>query len=264
MPEIFFHKPDLNSLAKQGCKCVDMHFQTLHSTGSSTVDEILKKARKLNIGVAITDHDDISGVLEAYEKKTDEDFIIPGIEVRSEENIDLLYYFYDIKSIKKFYSELIKHNKTVFGNRPIAVKTKINVPLKKLITQSGKYNCIFSVAHPFGYHKRRRADILEEFKDILPKQNIFEAVNGVNSLVSNKKSAEFIRVNNKGFTGGSDGHSIFELGEVVTYSKARDVKEFLDNIKAKKNSVAGTSNSTGRFGPYLLFGINYLKTMMLR
>ncbi|MBN2368735.1 PHP domain-containing protein [Candidatus Woesearchaeota archaeon] len=258
MPDIRFGKPDFGSLNSEGFMCVDMHFHSIHSTGASTIKDTLKKIRKLNIGVAITDHDEISGVLEAFREKEENDTIIPGIEVRTKENIDFLYYFYDISTMKKFYYQFVEPNKITFGRRPVAKKTRINLTISELRKKSRKFNYVCSVAHPFGYFTRRT---FEEFPE-LKEYDIYEAINGVNPKNTNKTAIEFIAENNKGFTGGSDGHSIFELGNVITCSKAKNIKEFLDNIKSRKNKVIGGYNKLGKSASLLYFGINYLITRL--
>ena len=47
---------------------VDMHIHTEYSSDCfMSVKEIIKYAKKLNIGVAITDHNEIEGAIRAYE-----------------------------------------------------------------------------------------------------------------------------------------------------------------------------------------------------
>jgi len=44
---------------------------------------------------------------------------------------------------------------------------------------------------------------------------------------------------NLGFTGGSDGHVIYELGMAITVSDSSDVDGLLKSIKDKRNKVIG-------------------------
>ena len=61
---------------------LDLHVHTTHSDGISTVKEILKACRKAGLdGVAITDHDTVSGALEALRIKPRGLIVIPGVEV---------------------------------------------------------------------------------------------------------------------------------------------------------------------------------------
>ena len=44
----------------------------------------------------------------------------------------------------------------------------------------------------------------------------------------------------KGITGGSDGHRLFQMGKVVSYSSCKnDRRTFLDAIKMKQSKVIG-------------------------
>ena len=55
----------------------------------------------------------------------------------------------------------------------------------------------------------------------------------------NTKAIAWGKKINKGFTGGSDGHCLAELGTSLTLCKADTVAEFLDQIKKKKSIVIG-------------------------
>jgi len=249
-----FEKPR----TRPGYKCVDMHFHTIHSDGAATIDQILRKIRKLNIGVAITDHNEISGVIEAFKKKNKSDFIIPAVEVNSKENLDLLFYFYELNELKEFFNKEIVPNR-----RKVFHKYYSIIPLKNLILLSKKYNCVTSVAHPFGYIMRKgNKNIFNKYEGQLAKLDLFEAINGGNARKLNIKAADYINSNNKGFTGGSDGHSIYRLGSVLTCSKAETVKDFLDNIKKKKNYVIGQEAKHGKWSEYYYFGLNILKNIV--
>ena len=61
-----FDKPDLRQL-NQYHTVVDMHFHSHFSDGLDSIDKIADRARKLNIGVAVTDHNEIQGALKIDE-----------------------------------------------------------------------------------------------------------------------------------------------------------------------------------------------------
>jgi predicted metal-dependent phosphoesterase TrpH len=80
---------------------VDLHIHTIHSDGSSTVEEVLEAAsRKGLAAIAITDHDCIDAYPHALEMGSQLGIeVIPGLELSSEsEGVDLhiLGYFIDI------------------------------------------------------------------------------------------------------------------------------------------------------------------------
>lgn len=62
---------------------IDLHVHTIASDGDFTVREIVKKAKAIGLaGIAITDHDTVSGLTEIKKISKEEDFlIIPGIEI---------------------------------------------------------------------------------------------------------------------------------------------------------------------------------------
>lgn len=237
---------------KPGCSYIDMHFHTKYSDGTASVQQVLKKIQELHIGVSITDHNEIKGALEAFENA--KSLIIPGIEVKSKELVDILFYFYDINDLKRFFKKEILPFRKQFLHM-----SKTTVQLSKVFNLSKKYNCIISIAHPFGYTLRSTArNTFTKYAHILSQCDIFEAINGGNFRAKNQESIDYIRKHNKGYTAGSDGHSIYTLGNVVTYSKADTIKDFLDNIKNKKNSVAGSEVRMGKLSIY----VNYAKSKL--
>jgi len=55
-----FVKPDLTELTQTNT-VVDLHFHSTYSDGLNGIDKIAARARKLGIGIAITDHNEIRG-----------------------------------------------------------------------------------------------------------------------------------------------------------------------------------------------------------
>ncbi len=227
---------------------IDMHYHTDHSDGAATVSETLEKMRELKIGVAITDHNEISGSLEAIEKKRKDDIIIPGIEARSSEGVDVLFYFYETDELKKFFEkEILPFRKMKFYKRSTTTRK-----LETFLELKDKYACIAVIPHPFGYSMRTgKNDVFEKNEKSLEKFEIFEWVNGGTDKKNNLRAQEYIKKNKKKFTAGSDGHSIHRLGKVLTTSSAKNTKEFLDNIKEGKVSVTGDGFS--KFKEYYLW-----------
>jgi predicted metal-dependent phosphoesterase TrpH len=94
---------------------IDLHIHTTNSDGTDSVEEILKKAEKLNLEyISITDHDTCNGyddlkkidVPKIYSGK-----IIPGIELKcayKKRTIEILGYNINIEKMKKWLSEFYK------------------------------------------------------------------------------------------------------------------------------------------------------------
>jgi len=255
--DIIFDRPKV----KKDYACVDMHVHSNYSDGAATPSDILEKCRSLGIGVAICDHNTILGNLEYHKIKGKEDFIIPGIEVKSSEAIDILFYFYTIEEMKKFYNIEIK-NKLCSH---MCISSKTTIPLKKIIQISKNYKCIISVAHPYGYTMRGgKSDSFNNHFDVLKDVDIVEAINGGTKRNYNQMAIDYITKNKKKITGGSDAHSKYPIGNVLTCSKAKNVKEFLDNIKSGDNFVVGQEIKNGKWGEYFYYAKNKLSSLFKR
>ena len=119
---IELRKPILKRIKAQGFNAMDMHVHTRFSDTSTSVRSIVKRARKKNIGISITDHNDIRGALLARSLAKDV-MMIPGIEISSKERAHLLAYFYSMNDLEHFYNNNIKNNKS----RMIYLKTKLGL-----------------------------------------------------------------------------------------------------------------------------------------
>lgn len=229
---------DVDELKKEGL-FIDMHFHTNYSDGSTRLKTIERICRKNKIGVSITDHNEIKGCLNAsgYNFK-----LIPGIETRSRENIDLLFYFYDIGDLKEFYGGVIR------ANMVTRVKYRgLRIDALDILELSKDYNCISCIPHPFSLLHFAGIKKVEEgyknkskYKDgvgILKMADAVEVMNGHLLKRGNLKALELAHYANKSYTGGSDGHIRFDLGKILTYARAEDTEEFLRAVLSKKNQI---------------------------
>ena len=83
MTEVYFKKPNFNKLANESRTIMDMHYHTKYSADSiASPSLIVKKAKKLGIGVAVTDHNTIKGAQEMWKYRKDirkqRGFVIPS------------------------------------------------------------------------------------------------------------------------------------------------------------------------------------------
>jgi predicted metal-dependent phosphoesterase TrpH len=235
--KVFFTKPDyelINSLDK---KMIDMHFHTQFSDTNVKIKDVIKKSKKLGIGVAITDHNEIQGAIKAFKNK-DGVIIIPGIEVSCIEGPHILLYFYSIIELEQFFNNYLKNKKN--KNPYMATKTTV----EELLDETSKYNCLKVAAHPYGY-SISNCGLYKCIKkayvnpDVMNKIDGIEVINGAMSRQLNNKAIRLANMTNKINTGGSDGHCLFQLGKTVTTTFANDHEEFLDNLKKKQNIVIG-------------------------
>ncbi|MEM4267846.1 MAG: PHP domain-containing protein, partial [Candidatus Woesearchaeota archaeon] len=233
-----FTKPNFELFTKLGLTSIDMHYHTRYSDTLTKVDAILQKAYRMGIGVAITDHNEIRGVLQAYKNRYNV-VIVPGIEVSCEDGPHLLIYFYNVSELIQFHDKHIKPN---LREDPWSY-TKLKVD--QLLDISKGYNCITSAAHPYGYRlsdlglaKCVRKGYVDE--NCLNRVDALEVISGGTMHKLNLRAVMKAEEMSKPVTGGSDGHTLFELGRVVTSSYADDIETFLKNILIKKNYVIGT------------------------
>jgi len=232
---ILFKKPNIAELTRKHT-VVDMHFHSNYSDGINSIQAIVVRAMKLGIGVAITDHNDIRGAVEIEKYK--HVLSIPGIEITSREGSHLLIYFYEINQLKKFYNSYIKPN---MGED---LMSATNLHMEQIIGYARKFKCLIFFPHPYSavytgicnHHFSK-----ERLEHLLSLVDGVETINSENLHKWNLKSAVLGFNLDKSVVGGSDGHTLYHMGKVVTYAKCRAVrKAFLDSLKAKKACVVGS------------------------
>lgn len=254
---VFFYKPNLDLFHSMGLTSVDMHFHSRYSDSYTRVQTIVKKAAKKHMGVAVTDHNAIEGSMKAS-RNAKGVMVVPGIEVSCMEGPHILLYFYSPGELKEFYEKEVEPFKQ--GNPYMAVDMKV----PELIEASRDYNCIRGAAHPYGtaiinngLSKSVKKHYVQE--SVFDHIDTMEVICGAMNRRLNRKAHDRALEIEKGFTGGTDGHTIFELGNVVTSSYADDLDSFLTSILKKRNYVVGKET---RLVPKLLPGTNMVTKHM--
>jgi predicted metal-dependent phosphoesterase TrpH len=232
--KILFERPNLDELT-QRYTVVDPHFHTHYSDGYNAVNAIVKRARELNIGIAITDHNDIRGAVELDRYKGL--LNIPGIEITSKEGTHILVYFYDIKSLKAFYKNDVNPN---MGHD---IMSSTSLEMEEIIERARAFESVVVFPHPYSatftgihnsYFSEERQDRLFKMVDGI------EVINAENLNKWNLRSALLGFNLDIGITGGSDGHRLAQMGKVVSYASCEnDRHAFLDAIKNKQTKVIG-------------------------
>jgi predicted metal-dependent phosphoesterase TrpH len=226
-------------LRKEGYMAVDMHVHTRFSDSFNKVSKILRNAEKKGIGIAITDHNEIRGVLRALDlkKELSSDVpVVPGIEISSAEGPHILVYFSCIHELMHFYRSHIEPKKNINPH------TNTNLTLAELVRVTKGYDCITSVAHPFSVaytnvpNNIRKGYIDPSFLDHI---DAIEVLNGAVSKSANENAIDYAYSLGKSITGGSDAHSLFEIGKIVTYARANSLKDFFEQIKRGRSHVMG-------------------------
>lgn len=229
--------PLMDALKKQGFRAADMHFHTRFSfDGLAHTRNVVKKADKMNIGLAVTDHNEFRGAEKICRQR--KELFIPGIEVSCHEGAHLLLYFYDLSEGKEFYEKEIKPQKK---HNPYFMHTTY----REVLEISKKYNCLSSIAHPYlpatGLMKVKipKKDLDYIFKNI----NFIEGLNGALVREMNLKALDLIKKHKKPVTAGTDGHMTVELGRVLCFAQGDDRESFFKSIKKNKNFILGKEES---------------------
>jgi predicted metal-dependent phosphoesterase TrpH len=231
---ILFEHPDLESLNKK-FTVFDLHFHTTYTDGFNGIDAIAEKVKELGIGIAITDHNDIRGAVEM--DKIKEILSIPGIEVTSREGSHLLVYFYSIGSLKKFYSIDIR---PFMGPE---IMSSLSLEMEEIIQRARKYKSLVIFPHPFSatFTGICNSQVSKErLESLFSMADGVEVINAENLKKWNLKSALLGFNLNKAITAGSDGHTLYHMGKVVSYADCKKTRHaFLEAIRNKRNKVIG-------------------------
>jgi predicted metal-dependent phosphoesterase TrpH len=234
---IQFESPDLN-LLNSNYTVVDLHFHSHFSDGADTVKDIARKARKLGIGVAITDHNAIGGAVRL--DKVKDVFSIPGIEITSREGTHVLVYFYRIDDLQAFFAD---HIEPRMGP---TVMSSVDLDVEAILGCARQFESVVIFPHPYsaaftGVCNRSFSD--GKLHKLLQMADGVEVINSENLKRWNLKSALLGFNLNRAITGGSDGHSVRQMGSAVTYAACRKSrKAFLDAVSRGQVKVVGSES----------------------
>jgi hypothetical protein len=234
---VWFRRPASTELETEGFYGVDMHCHTNHSDARVSVRDALAKASSRGIGLAVTDHNEVSGSLAAASEAAGP-MIIPGIEISALDGPHILIYFYSQGDLSDFYQRHIRARKQ--GSPFLAIRSTTS----DILDQAEGYSCICAAAHPYGYlifnkgvgRCVERAYLSE---DVLPRFDALEAICGGMTRSGNIRAMHLAEKFYLGIVGGSDAHLLYDYGNVLTFSRAHTVEDFLDAIKKHENFLIG-------------------------
>ena len=235
MDSVIFKKPPLKKLEKEGLFGVDMHFHTRYSLdGISHIPSAVKKAQKKGFGFAITDHNTVDGVIKSYRLRK-HTLIIPGIELTCNNGNHILAYFYDHKNTEDFFNRFLKPR---MKRNPFF----IDISPAEIIQFSKDHDFLVCAPHPFGTGAVGMMNT-GVTKKIERSIKMVEVLNGFNFRKANIKAIDWAKKNGKAITGGSDGHSTYELGKVLTFTKGDDIESVFKEIQQKRSVVIGKEDN---------------------
>ena len=237
--------PDLRALEEEGKTAVDMHFHTSCSDSFTDVRRLMELAESRRVGVAITDHNLIASIRRVHEAAHSV-LVIPGIEVSTTDGPHVLVYFYEYRDLEGFWTE---HIRPSLSSCPwLALR---DCTTERLLDLLEGENCVVSAAHPMGFLKSNKGvevciqkGYLSE--DVTERLDAYEVICSGMSRRSNQCAHDAAVRYGLGFTGGTDGHLMTELGNVVTVSDESDVDGFLDSVRKHRTDVCGTEKRLPR------------------
>ena len=193
---------------------LDIHVHSSHSNdGWAAPDEILKHAQKIGLaGIAITDHNEISGSVKLWKDNRDiKDFIIiPGMEVSSSEGHILALGI--IEPVPRYLTprETIEKIKDLGG---VAI-----------------------ASHPYRFWSGLGEETVRQVG--FP---VIEVLNGRSLKKENTKARSLAEELGCGMTGGSDAHTLDQVGKTTTEVDITSLKldDVLEEIRKKRSRAFG-------------------------
>jgi predicted metal-dependent phosphoesterase TrpH len=206
---------------------LDIHIHSSHSNdGTASPKDILKYAKKIKLhGIAIADHNDISGSMKlAKEFANEKDFlVIPATEVSSSEG------------------------------HIIALGVKVNIPRdlspRETVEKVADLGGLAVASHPYRFWSGMGAENVRKAG--------FEAIEVTNSRSlkkENRRSLGLAKELKCGMTGGSDSHSLEHIGNAYTQleNPTWDVDGVLEEIRKGRSKGEGTYRKPGETPKYVI------------
>lgn len=243
---VLFTAPMYKELREEGYLFADMHFHTNCSDSFTLIGDAVALAKKRGTGFAVTDHNLVSSAVRAADRENV--FVIPGMEISTTDGPHVLVYFYETKDLQDFWRKHIKPN---LQTCPWLALNNFTVENLLDTVEEEDWQCVVSAAHPMGYfgsckgvEVAIRKGYLEP--EIAERLDAYEVICSGMSHESNLAALESAERYGISFTGGTDGHMLSELGNVVTAVRASDREEFLDGIVDGRSLVIGQEKTPGK------------------
>jgi predicted metal-dependent phosphoesterase TrpH len=225
----------------------DLHMHTIYSyDGTATVPAVLRRAHEIGLDViAITDHDEIGGALEAVKLASHYGVeVIPGIEITTAEG-DLLALF-------------------------ITEKVAAGLPLIETILKVRELGGVCIAPHPMaggmGMKSLSAISILKALRVPEAAETLI-GIETYNGTAIDRVSNHYARIFANGLdiaqTGSSDAHVLDTLGFGATEFEGSTAKDFLNALKNKATKVKNR-NEWSAFRVISSWGLRYLESAFVR
>lgn len=259
-PEVLESRETLQKQRKelqgQGYYIADLHVHSAQSDGLHSLKSVVARCIELGISAAVTDHNrtpDLSGLSPG-----EISHIIPAIEITSREAVDILCYFYDFASLELFYQEVVQpHIKNSY---------MVSLSCGHILLALKQQRCVVTIPHP----DYPSDSLRENFIRILKKKKLSkEALSTIHCIevfnssreakVAATKKQLAIHLN-KYAVAGSDAHTRTAIGNALTFCKAQNHTEFLDQLAAgQTESIAIPTRMVDRSLPKLKMAWLHIK-----
>lgn len=224
-----------------GAGKADIHIHTNHSDGSSSAQEVLEHVQHhtdLDV-IAITDHDTLTGALEAkrlHEQGNYRFELILGQEITSQ----------------------VGHIIGLFLTEPVPKELSVSETIRRIHVQRG----LAIAAHPMLVMRYINPDMLTANgvgADCLMTEpfDAIEIVNGTPLLGKENARAKLLNRTMlfRAETGGSDGHILEAIGKAYTLFPGKTVDDFRRSVEQKTCEAVSTRYAIREKLKYLKFAI---------
>lgn len=212
----------------------EFHCHSQYSGDSNVkIDDLIKRCQKVGItGLALTDHNEISGALELRKKAPNWLKIIVGEEVNTASG----------EIIGLFLSQ----------------KIPSGLSIEETIYEIKKQGGIVILPHPFDRLRSNKMPLTEIFRNI----NNFDVIETFNArsvfFSDNTRARDYVKTHHKLSICGSDAHFLAEYGQTTIKNiDCSGPQEFLSSLK---NAVFKTKRASLIF--HLLTKYEKLKTLL--
>ena len=222
-----------------------MHVHTNHSDGLIRVPDLFAYLKHRNLSAAVTDHNTIAGVEEAYTYPEAAERVIPGIEVSSSDGPHILVYFDRLSDLRTYYVSAVD------GHQGACPHMATDLSTEQIVRDASEAGGVVIAAHPYGYAMLIRGvmkavDTGLISPDVLTYVDGLEVICGGLSHTLNLRAEAYATAHNLCMTGGSDAHTLREVGRAVTTaSDADSIPVFLEQLRQHMTDVVGCERNPG-------------------
>ncbi len=194
-------------------RAYDLHLHTQHSLDAFTpVTRLLAIAKRKGIGIAVTDHNEIRGAVEAMER-ADGVEVIPAIEVKAGSGVDIMVYFETADDLLDYYRRVVEPKRRgIYSFIP-------DLTAREIIDGAKPYRCLLSAPHPYAPSRMGLAGVVDSGAvraDLLERMDLIETVNAMMSPRMNRRAVALAAQLKKPVIGGSDAHVPWLIGSALT------------------------------------------------